>query len=70
MYILALIISSLCVAKQYERSVTERETESRREERLIPVTPLLHCRQTQLETSFLFQNVTQNVQICFRFQYK
>lgn len=30
MYILALIISSLCVAKQYKRSVTERETDSRR----------------------------------------
>lgn len=46
MYILAIIISSLCEAKQYKISITERKTDSRRrrEERLIPVTPLLHCR--------------------------
>lgn len=44
MYILALIISSLCVAKRYKRSITERETDRKRRKRLIPVTPLLHCR--------------------------
>lgn len=65
MYILALIISSLCVAKQYKQSITERETDSRRrrEERLIPVTPLLHCRSTQIESILRFLRMYKSASV-------
>lgn len=33
MYILAVIISSLCVAKQYKRRVTEREMDRQQKEK-------------------------------------
>lgn len=54
MYILALIISSLCVAKQYERSITERETESRRRERLIPVNTPAALQINTIKNNFPF----------------
>lgn len=54
MYILASIISSLCVAKQYERSITERETESRRRERLIPVNTPAALQINTIKNNFPF----------------
>lgn len=61
---------SLCgktIVKKHHRA---QDRKQKRRTSNSSYTPLLHCRYTTLKQFFCFQNIIQNVQICFCFQYK